>query len=253
MSIEVADICRYPLKGLNAEKLERVTLTPGQGLPHDRRFALAHGSARVEPGAPQWQPKSNLLCLLRDEKLAQLRADFDPESGMLAIHRAGKQVVRANATEAMGRMLIGQFFDGFMGAAGRGTPKLIEAEAEMFTDVRDPLVSIVNLASVKDLERVVRQPVDPLRFRANFYITGARAWSEFVWVGKEIGLGPARLQVVERIERCAATNVNPDTAERDLNIPRSLQKGFDHVDIGIYARVTFGGEVACGGVLCPPE
>ncbi len=46
MTITVAEICRYPVKGLNAERLARVLLTPGEGLPHDRRFALAH--ARLE-------------------------------------------------------------------------------------------------------------------------------------------------------------------------------------------------------------
>ena len=250
--MEVAEICRYPLKGLNAETLERVALSPGAGLPHDRRFALAHGSTRFEPGVPQWREKTHFLCLMRDEKLAQLRAAFEPESGMMAISRGGKQVVRANATEALGRALIGQFFAGFMGAAARGTPKLVEAGDQAFTDVDEPLVSIVNLASVKDLERVVRAPVDPLRFRANVYIAGAPAWAEFDWIGREIGLGQVRLEIVERTGRCAATNVNPESAARDLNIPRSLQKGFGHDDMGVYARVVSGGEVARSDRLAPP-
>ncbi len=194
-------------------------------------------------------PKTNFLCLMRDEKLAQLRADFDPESGMMAIHRAGKQVVRAKATEPMGSTLIGQFFAAFMGEATRGTPKVVEAGGHMFSDVPEKVLSIVNLASVKDLERVVRQPVNPLRFRANIYILGAPPWGEFDWVGREIGLGPARLQVVDRIQRCAATNVDPETAARDLNLPRALQRGFGHADMGIYARVIQGGEIARGNVL----
>ena len=243
-AMEVIEICRYPLKGLNAERLERVTLSPEAGLPHDRRFAIAHGSTRFELGAPQWREKTYFLCLMRDEKLAQLRADFEPESGMMAISRGGKQVVRAKATEALGRAMIGQFFAGFMGAAARGTPKLVEAGDQALTDTDQPFVSIINLASVKDLERVIRAPLDPLRFRANFYIAGGPAWAEFDWVGREIGLGRARLEVIERIERCAATNVNPESAERDLNIPRGLQKGFGHVDMGVYARVVAGGEVA---------
>jgi MOSC domain-containing protein len=198
-------------------------------------------------------PKTNFLCLVRDEKLAQLRAGFDPESGMMAIHRAGKQVVHAKVTEPLGRTLIGQFFDGFMGDGTRGAPRLVEASGHMFSDVPEKVVSLINLASVKDLERVVRQPIDPLRFRANIYIMGAPAWGEFDWVGQEIGLGPARLRVVDRIERCAATNVDPETAARDLNLPRALQRGFGHVDMGIYARITTGGEIACGDTLSPPS
>lgn len=249
MSIAIADICRYPIKGMSVESLERVELTPDRGLPEDRRFALAHGSSRFEAGTPQWRDKSQFMCLMREEKLAQLRSVFDPETGFMEIYRGGKQVVRANATEALGKALIGQFFAGFMGAAARGTPKLVEAQDETFTDTKEPFVSIINLASVKDLERVIREPVDPLRFRANFYIAGAEPWTEFNWVGREIDLGPARVKIAERIERCAATNVNPDTAERDLNVPRALNKGFGHVDMGVYATVTRGGTVARGDAV----
>ena len=249
MPIAVADICRYPVKGLNAEHLDGVELTPGEGLPHDRRFALAHGSTRVDPDAPEWQPKTNFLCLMRDEKLAQLRTSFDPDSGMLTINRAGKQVVRANAADPMGRMLIGQFFAGFMAGAARGAPRLVEAPGHMFSDTRAKVVSIINLASVGDLERVVRQPVEPLRFRANLYIDGAPAWSEFDWVGRDIAIGEARLRVTKRIDRCAATNVNPETAERDRNIPRALQHGFGHIDMGIYAEVVAGGTITKGDSL----
>lgn len=252
MTATIAEICRFPLKGLNAEKLDRVALAPGAGLPHDRRFALAHGGSGFDSGAPQWRAKSHFLCLMRDEKLAQLRAAFDPETGVMTISRAGKQVVRGNATEAMGRTLIAQFFAGFMGAAARGTPRLVEAGAEMFTDTKDQVVSIINLASVQDLERVARKPVDPLRFRANFYVAGLPAWREFDWLGREIGLGPARLQVVERTGRCAATNVDPQSAERNMNIPRTLQQGFGHADMGIYAKVIAGGEAARGDPVEAP-
>ena len=62
-------------------------------------------------------------------------------------------------------------------------------------------------------------------------------------------MGGARLRVARPIERCAATNVNPATAERDLNLPRALMRGFGHVHMGVYAAVTEGGEVAVGDAL----
>ena len=43
--------------------------------------------------------------------------------------------------------------------------------------------------------------------------------------------------MVKRIERCAATDVDPDTGIRDLTIPRTLMDSFDHTDCGIYAEV----------------
>ncbi|MFQ6016945.1 MAG: MOSC domain-containing protein [Kiloniellaceae bacterium] len=252
MTATVVDICRYPVKGLNAEHLERVRLVPGEGLPHDRRFAIAHGSTRFDAERPQWLPKTSFLMLMRDEKLAQLRAEFDAQSGTLTISRAGKPVVRAKATEALGRTLISQFFAGFMGGSSRGAPKLLEARGHTFCDSRDRVVSLINLASLRDLERVVRRRVHPLRFRANFYLEDAAAWAELDWSGKEIGLGGARLRVAGPIDRCAATNVNPDTAERDMNIPLTLQRGFGHVNMGLYAQVVAGGEVVKGDSLSAP-
>jgi hypothetical protein len=246
MTAAITQIHRHPLKGLNAEPLARATLTPGEGLPHDRRFALAHGSTAFDTQAPEWRPKTNFLMLMRDEKLAQLRIAFNEETGELAIHRAGKQVVRAKATEPLGRTLIEQFFAGFLGAAVRGTPKLLEAPGHMFTDTPEKCLSLISLASITDLERVMRADVDPLRFRANIYFEGAPAWAEFDWIGKEIEIGPARLRVTARIDRCAATSVNPVTAARDMNVVKALQRGFGHIDMGVYAEVIGGGEIATG-------
>lgn len=253
MSPHIASIHRYPVKGLSAEPLPRVHLSPGQGVPHDRRFAIAHGATVFDPKAPQWLPKTNFLMLMRDEKLAQLSVAFAPQTDLLTIGRGGKPVVQGKATDPMGRTLIGQFFAAFMGDAVRGTPRLLEATGHMFSDVPEKYISLINLASVQDLERVVRQPVNPLRFRANIYLTDAPAWSEFSWVGREIAIGETRLRVTERINRCGATNVDPETAARDMNIPRALQKGFGHVDMGIYAEVLRGGGIATGDTVVIAE
>ena len=52
--------------------------------------------------------------------------------------------------------------------------------------------------------------------------------------------------MVKRIVRCAAINVDPDTAERDLAIPQALQRRLGHADCGIYAEVVTGGTIAVG-------
>lgn len=244
MTAKLHGIYRYPVKGLSAESLEAAPLTPGETLPHDRRFAIAHGSTKFDVAAPKWLPRQNFLMLAKDEKLAQLEARFDPESEMLTIFRSGKQVVRAKATDIMGRTLIGQFFAGFMGAVGRGTPRLVEAAGHSFSDVPEKLLSLINLASIRDLERVLRQEVHPLRFRGNLYLEGLDPWEEMTWVGQEVTIGAARLRIMEPIERCAATNVNPLTAERDMNIPLTLRKGFRHMQMGVYAKVVAAGEIA---------
>jgi MOSC domain-containing protein YiiM len=54
---------------------------------------------------------------------------------------------------------------------------------------------------------------------------------------------------VKRIVRCAAVNVDPDTAARDLNIPYALMRRLGHADCGIYAEVISGGNIAAGDAI----
>lgn len=252
MPLNITAIYRHPVKGLTPEPLETVALTPGQGLPHDRRFALAHGSTRFDPAAPEWMPKTNFLMLMRNERLARLRTRFDDATGVLTIQRDGKTVASGNLGELAGRTVIEQFFAAYMEGEARGAPKLVEAPGHMFSDVARKVVSIIGLASIRDLERVVRAPIDPRRFRANVYVEGGRPWQEFDWIDREFRLGDARLKVVKRIQRCAATNVDPESGQRDLNLPLALQQGFRHADMGIYAEVIDGGTIAIGSELTPP-
>ncbi|MFL5136883.1 MAG: MOSC domain-containing protein, partial [Microvirga sp.] len=48
---------------------------------------------------------------------------------------------------------------------------------------------------------------------------------------------------------CAATNVDPDTGIRDLEIPKGLMKAYGHFDCGIYAEVLQGGTLETGDDL----
>lgn len=242
MATTVEQICRYPVKGLNGETLERVMLTPGEGIPEDRRYAIAYGRGTgARPG---------FFELTQEERLAQLRMAYDPGDGSggptLTISRQGRQVVTANPSDQTGQMLLNQFFAGFLAGSPRGTPSFRELAGAEQAAVRPGPVSLLNLASLRDFERVARQPVDPRRFRANILIDGLRAWGEFAWLDREIRIGGAKLKIIERIERCAATNVNPETAERDMNIPLTLRKGFGHLDMGVYAEVVEGGEIVTG-------
>ncbi len=239
-------IHRYSVKGLSGEAISEAMLTSGQGIPHDRRFALAHASSQFDRGNPDWLPKQHFLTLMRDERLAMLRTRFDPETGYLTVLRDGRQVARGNIETPLGCMLIEQFLDAFLPRGPRGNPHIVEVPGAMLSDRQDKLISIVNLASVTDIERVARVPVDPHRFRANLHVDGVPAWTEMGWPGRTLAIGEARLRVVEPIERCAATEVNPDTGERDLHMLNILRQGFDHLCCGIYARVTRAGAIRRG-------
>ena len=121
-----------------------------------------------------------------------------------------------------------------------------------FSDVPMKVLSLINLESVRDLERVIGEPVDPLRFRGNVYVDGLPAWSELDWENKTFSIGSLKVKGVLRTQRCAATNVNPATAERDMNVPQTLRVSYGHMDMGIYCEVLEAGSLAKGDAVTPP-
>ena len=128
----------------------------------------------------------------------------------------------------------------------RGSPHIVGTQGHSFSDVPEKCLSIINLASVRDLERVTGKKIDPIRFRGNLYIDGLAPWQEFDLVGTEIKIGDVALFGLDRIMRCAATSVNPDTGQQDMALPQTLKQAFGHMDCGIYMEVSEGGNIKVG-------
>jgi uncharacterized protein YcbX len=249
--MRVEHIYRYPVKGLTAEAMEEVTLREGECLPHDRRFALAQGDAPFDPAAPTWLQKRHFGCLMANAGLARLHTAFDPRSGQLLIRPPEGAPFLGDTRSEAGRVAIAAWLAEFMGEEARGLPHFVEAPGHNFTDVAAKCVSIISLASLATLEEAAGMRLDPLRFRANVYVSGGQPWADFGLLGQEIQLGGARLRVFKRIVRCAATEVNPETAERDAKPAKVLRERFGHADLGVYAEVIEGGRLAVGDALEP--
>ena len=162
-------------------------------------------------------------------------------------------MARGQLTTPLGRQLIEQFIAAYMRSELRGAPKIVHAAGHSFSDVAVKCLHVVNLATVRELERVSGRPIDPLRFRANLYLEGVTPWAEFAWLDKELRIGEARLSVFARTTRCEATNVDPATGARDMAIPAHLMRTWGHQDFGIYAKVVTGGEIGIGTPVSLPQ
>src|SRR5262245_49500733 len=218
-------IYRFPVKGLSPEPLERTALTRGQTVPSDRLYAIENGPSGFDPAAPKYQPKIRFLMLMRNERLATLRTRFDDTAHTLTVDYDGREAARGDLRTAEGRAAIERFFASFSADELRGPPRVLHAPGFSFSDVAAKVVSIINLASVADLENSVGAPVDPLRFRGTLYVTGWPAWQELDMVGRKLAIGDGvMVKITKRIVRCAATNVDPMTGARDLEIPSTLMK-----------------------------
>jgi uncharacterized protein len=242
----IASLYRYPVKGLSPEPLPRVVLGVGQTLPADRRYAIENGPSGFDPAAPVWRPKSCYLMLMRNERLAGLQTHYEDSTHLLTILETGKVVARGDLETAEGRAAIEAFFAANFAHELKGPPKVVSGGGHSFSDVAKKVVSIINLGSIAAIEDMIGLPVHPLRFRANLYVSGWPAWHEFELLGRTLAIGDIKLKVVKRIVRCAAVNVDPESAARDLDIPPTLMRRLGHADCGVYAEVIAGGAIATG-------
>lgn len=245
----VAGLYRYPVKGFSAEPLQQVVLEPGQTFPGDRRFAIENGGARFDAAAPKHLPKSMFLTLMRNERLATLRTQFVDATETWVIERDGRPVAQGQITSRIGLQLIEQFLAAYLEDELRGPPRIVEAPGHSFSDVAAKCVHIINLSSVRALERSAGRSIDPKRFRANIIVDGLPPWAELGWVGKSLRAGSCLLDVWDLTGRCAATDVDPETGGRDIAVPALLQRTLGHTSFGVYAKVASGGVISAGDMV----
>ena len=248
---EIVSIYRYPVKGLSPDPLTSVDVQVGDTLPFDRAWAIENGQSKFDPSSPKHLPKIAFLMLMRNERLAALETTFDDASRTLTVRRDGKIVAQGRLDAKAEREALAAFFDTYVADEMRGPARIVSAPGHAFTDTAGKCLSLINLETVRDIERTLGVAVHPLRFRANLYVDGLPAWAEFDWLGKAVATGDVVLEPYGRIDRCAATNVNPQTAERDLTLPVSMLQAYGHLDCGIYMRVTRGGRIATGTSIAP--
>jgi uncharacterized protein len=246
LSATIQSIYRYPIKGLSPEGLESVMLDAGHTLPCDRSYAIENGPSGFDAADPKFFPKAYFLMLMRNERLAALRTRYEDDNHVLTIEENGTEVARGDLTTADGRAAIERFFAVNFARELKGPPKVLSGGGHSFSDVAKKVVSIINLGSVAAIGNLVGAPVHPLRFRANLYASGWPPWHEFELLGRTLAIGGTRLKVVKRITRCAAVNVDPETAARDLDILPAIMRRLGHNDCGIYAEVIADGTIAAG-------
>lgn len=252
MSATVTAIFRHPVKGFTPEALDRVALEPDVGFPDDRTYAVENGPCGFDPAEPIFIPKQKFTVLAALPQVGLARTRFD--NGRLTATAPGMAPFDGDLRDETGREAFAAWLTQMLGEDVRGPLTVIEAPAShRFTDNPLGQVSIVNLASVRDLSARMGVEVDPLRFRANLYVDGWPAWAENGWTGRTLSIGGIEAEMFKPIVRCAATHVHPDTAERDLDITRALFDNYGHMHTGIYVRVTRAGAVAVGDSCSTPS
>lgn len=239
MTGAIAAIWRHPIKGHGRESLTEVVLRPGEGLPWDRHWAVAHEAAKLGPG---WNACHNFARGAKAPGLMAVESQLDPATATVTLRHPDRGALTFRPDDPAD---LTRFLDWVrpLNPTDRAQPVRIVSADRAITDSAFPSISLFSLASLRDLEARMGVPLSPHRWRGNLWIGGLTPFAEFDWVGRRIRIQKAELEVVEKITRCKATSANPDTGMIDADTLGGLASHYGHQEFGVYARVVTGGEI----------
>ncbi len=227
----------WPVKGFSGQPLEDMSLRAHRPFEHDRLWAIERAGPLFDPDNPRHIPKGKFFQLVNTPRLARLKSRYDADTTTFTLLEDGQEVASGRLNTAEGRAAIEDFLSHWLGELAPQHPRVVGVDEHHFFDVPQPFVSLINIETLKSLEPHAGVPLaaQKERFRANIYITGLDPWAEMEWEGRTLLLnGEPAFIARERIGRCVATEVNPETGERDTVIPRMLLTTFGHKDCGLY-------------------
>ncbi len=242
----------WPVKGFSGERLEHMDLRAHQPYAHDRLWAVERAGPLFDPDAPRHIPKGKFFQLVNTPRLAELKSRYDTESTRLTLLHEGREVASGALNTEEGRRTIEDFLADWLGELAPNRPRVVGIGTHHFFDVPKPFVSLINLETLAALGEVVGRPLEKERerFRANIYVRDLPAWAEAEWEGRTVLLnGKPAFIARERIGRCVATEVNPETGARDVVIPRTMLQELGHKDCGLYLEPIAGVTLRPGDTL----
>lgn len=244
MNAEVTHIWRHPIKSHGREALQTVLVTPGQTMPGDRVWAVAHEASKAD--GSQWVPCANFSRGAKAPQLMAISARLNndtitlthPDRPDLTFDPDGEQQVFLDWVQPL------------MPADRAASARIIRVPGRGMTDSDYPSISLCNMASHRAVGQKLGSDLSIQRWRGNIWFDGLPLWEEFDWLDREVQIGEAVFHVKERIRRCLATTANPKTGVRDADTLGTLNS-WGHQDFGVYAEVVRGGAISVGDKVHP--
>ncbi|MEZ5801569.1 MAG: MOSC domain-containing protein [Nitratireductor sp.] len=248
---QLARLMRYPVKGLPGEDLDHAMLAAGEGIANDRRFALTRSVSSTMDGA--WMACQSFFINARQDGLLRFRQRLDEPANMLHLTSPEGSVLSIDLTDPDAIAQANRQLPMFLWSletedANPFPPMLAERRREAgslsgYWDFTDSAISLINLASVREIEAAAGVTIDPCRFRGNLLIEGLEPWEELL-PGRSLQIGGAELEGIRPAH--AARQPRSPTAARDPDVPAIMTKAFGHNYCGIYLRVVKPGTIQPG-------
>lgn len=240
---EVRAVHRYPVKGLSGEALERANLDIGRGIPHDRRWGITGGKADGCGDSPG-REGPGFLTVREHAEFTGISASVSGEGRLRLRLRDGTAVLDEPADDQGLSRKAGAAIGASLGLEGLG---LVDHAHDPLWDYPGAFLSLINLATVRELSAKAGADLDVRRFRGNIILECREPWAEIGWVGRDIRVGPGLvLRVVREIPRCKATCIDPDTGRLDVPVPMRLREHYGHKNLGVLAAPITAGALSPG-------
>jgi uncharacterized protein len=236
----VKSVCRFPVKSMGGEQVNEAFVSYA-GLTGDRAFAFftdAQGASRS--GLTARQHPSLLSYAARYAAGALDATQAHPEiaaRGVEVVAPEGQMF--APDERLLERLRVELDCDAHVRRSERG---MVDAF---------PL-SIISTQTIDALSKECGLALDPLRFRANFYVEWNQASAAFFeddLVGRELMIGEQlRVQVAKRDSRCKIISLDPVTTKENREVLKTVAKHHEGC-AGVYAVVLQEGIVRSGDVI----
>ena len=261
----IARLSYTPVRALGLRHPEALDLTD-MGVVNDRRFYLVDERGR-------------LVDRLLAGELVQVGAETNDDATWLKLTFPDGSVVEGDVqldepvrTEIYNRLAIGHVVGGPWAAAlepfAHRRVLLVRCDLPGGTRIRPGetqvrnQVSLVSDGSLRELAANLGvDDVDGRRFRMLIEVEGAAAHEEDGWIGRDVAIGSAVVQITKPDARCAITTQDPDTGERDLDTLRTIlrYRGFRaddperKIDFGVLGEVRVPGRIRVGDEVAVVE
>tara|TARA_B110000495_G_C22924544_1_gene540259 strand:+ start:216 stop:992 length:777 start_codon:yes stop_codon:yes gene_type:complete len=252
MNSLLKDIYYSPVKSLSFIRLEQSKVKKKLGILNDRLFAFSRNisleKSKLIEKYPEERNLNNFLTLKNSPTLNKY--NFTYINKQLTLKKENHDVISILSNNLNQFYKISNKLNDLESSLSNPT-FLMKNKFFPFFDTTHSKniansISLINLNSIIDLEKKSGEKIEFQRFRSNLYINGIEPWQERTWLNKNIKINNILFKVEKHIARCSATNLKPNSDNVTINLPMTLKKIYNHIDMGIYITPLEDGEINIG-------
>ena len=255
MRCEIFSINYCPVKSLSFQSVDSCEIKKDLGISNDRIFAFSRivdiQKAKLIEKNPNERKLNNFLTLKNSPVLNKY--NFIYKDNKLTLTFRNKEVISILPDDKEQRFSLEKKLIELESSLIKPISLLENKEFPFYDTTHSDRVfnslSLINLKSIDDFEKKIKEKVEYERFRGNFYVKGIEAWEERNWIGKTLKINNTSFKVERNIPRCVAINLKPKTDDNKLNLLQSLKKNYNHFDMGIYLKAITDGKVELGNKI----